>query len=782
MRTANNTNNNFSVKNLVEKYCTYVSPSESEIDFFIGAGVYGQLLVTLYSSVAGNEADHQVLSTLSIYAEKYQKDALEEEEFVFLCKHFREVVSYVFAFNGDILCRDVPYNTIEFVQEMAKPKDGQTIFLTNAEYGDMAALFPGCIVRGFTGSIFRPLRLILEVWAWGQIRLYALGIKSEIVPEIYNEEANNYTYTLPEKGSIDIVITNHRFKDIQQLYELLKEGGSMFWFAEKSEMAGNGYSNSFRKQLVREKSINTLVSFDEEEEREFVLIYIKRRAHKSVRIINDKEGKSAVIKAEELDSDILWPSYYLATRPSTGKPLSSIVKLPSDRRKRLADYVQGGNFLNDDSGVYVQHDVSDFPDLEYIPLVTYHDLGNSYKDANLMEKEVYTVADDVKSNKYHVELALGFLGLAKQPFIILSEDEDGRGLRIGYATQVGKNGYAYPLSDCVLYPQNGIDPRYAAALLFFPSVAEQIMTICEGEIRMLSLVLDKIIIPDHDEKERLAFLSEANYDALIASRQEMEKSFEEKFAAQKTEYINEVRMRKHDMGQYIFELGNIEDLIRFYIENRETEKDFCKQIETLLDAFRVSLGELSTMLDNLSKEEQFGTPEAFSIDRYLSQLEKRYKHDGFKITYNPDLSSFKKYNASRIGIKNNSDDERKAMMIPPSLFVATNDIQRAVNNIIDNARKHGFTNPQRTDYEIRVELSIDMKRNMFNIEFRNNGNPLPKGMDKIRYGIKGEKAGKNAGTGIGGNYIKQFVEHYKGDYDISMENEWTVVRICLPIK
>jgi hypothetical protein len=118
----------------------------------------------------------------------------------------------------------------------------------------------------------------------------------------------------------------------------------------------------------------------------------------------------------------------------------------------------------------------------------------------------------------------------------------------------------------------------------------------------------------------------------------------------------------------------------------------------------------------------------------------------------------------------------------PSIYVAPNDIHRAITNILDNARKHGFTEPNRNDYEVKVCLSIDIERNMFLVDFSNNGNPLPEGMDKMRYGIKGEKAGKTGGTGIGGSYVKKFVEHYGGDYDVFMDNGWTVIRIYLPIR
>ena len=118
----------------------------------------------------------------------------------------------------------------------------------------------------------------------------------------------------------------------------------------------------------------------------------------------------------------------------------------------------------------------------------------------------------------------------------------------------------------------------------------------------------------------------------------------------------------------------------------------------------------------------------------------------------------------------------------PQSYIAPNDIQRLVINILDNAREHGFTDSERNDYEVDVKLSIDTKLNMFQIDFRNNGNPLSDGIDKMRYGLLGEKAGKTGGTGIGGNYVKKFVEHYGGDYDVFMDNRWVVIRIYIPIK
>lgn len=104
-----------------------------------------------------------------------------------------------------------------------------------------------------------------------------------------------------------------------------------------------------------------------------------------------------------------------------------------------------------------------------------------------------------------------------------------------------------------------------------------------------------------------------------------------------------------------------------------------------------------------------------------------------------------------------------------------------VENIVSNSVNHGFTDPEREDYNICNTLSFDAKRNMFVIDFVDNGKPLPVGMDKERYGLKGEKAGATAGTGLGGSIVKEIVKHYGGDYDLFSNDRGTTVRIWLPL-
>ena len=126
-------------------------------------------------------------------------------------------------------------------------------------------------------------------------------------------------------------------------------------------------------------------------------------------------------------------------------------------------------------------------------------------------------------------------------------------------------------------------------------------------------------------------------------------------------------------------------------------------------------------------------------------------------------------------------DEKSITECSLDVYIAPVDLDRIVNNIIENARRHGgLSDDRKTDYYISIDVKIDYQRDMYQIDFSNNGKPLPKGMTKERYGLKGEKAGPNAGTGSGGYIVKSIVEHYGGDFDLFSTDGITTIRIYLP--
>ena len=263
----------------------------------------------------------------------------------------------------------------------------------------------------------------------------------------------------------------------------------------------------------------------------------------------------------------------------------------------------------------------------------------------------------------------------------------------------------------------------------------------------------------------------------------------------KADYINVIRARKHDMRPYVRELGSIERMMRQYIQNVETST-IVPKMTNLLDQHKIALDKLKDLIDIFSEEQQFGKPEHFNINQYFVDLEVNHDEtSGYWIEYDRDDNAIAEY-----GIPvpcGGPCDENLVPLDPDSelfkeimeeenkfpLIVDINhvDFERLVRNIIENAVTHGFTDSNREDYGIGIDLTIDMDKRMFQIDFSNNGTPLPSGMDKLRYGILGEKAGTTARTGRGGYIVKSIVEHYHGDYDVFMDGQNTVVRILLPI-
>lgn len=263
----------------------------------------------------------------------------------------------------------------------------------------------------------------------------------------------------------------------------------------------------------------------------------------------------------------------------------------------------------------------------------------------------------------------------------------------------------------------------------------------------------------------------------------------------KADYINVIRARKHDMRPYVRELGSIERMMRQYIQNIDFST-IAPKMTSLLDQHKFALDKLKDLIDIFSEEQQFGKPEQFNINQYFVDLEVNHDEtSGYWIEYDRDDNAIAEY-----GIPvpcGGPCDENLVPLDPDSelfkeimeeenkfpLIVDINhvDFERLVRNIIENAVTHGFTDSNREDYGIGIDLTIDMDKRMFQIDFSNNGTPLPSGMDKLRYGILGEKAGTTARTGRGGYIVKSIVEHYHGDYDVFMDGQNTVIRILLPI-
>lgn len=779
-------NNNFTVEALVAKYRNFVDehcPKSCEFD-----GVHEftmtyndeaeeQLLATLYKRVAGENADSNILEALSKYTEEFYAKGLNETELTFLTNNFAEVSTYIFSYFADKYYGEhlgsllnKPTKKVNEIIASAKIEDGETIFIGCSGLGDLAMLFPNCIIKGYSFAVKRPY--INEIWALGQIRLFAAGIKSEIKP--FYEDTKNSQYM----SDVDIAIFGYSYplsNGSEHLFQYMKPNSEFLQFLDKQNAAGNSMAG-LGKMLVEKKCIYSIVSFEDTNlltgtTQTTICVRANKSTSDVVCIKNNATGEQMQLSANMLDPTILWPSYYLTAKPKEGISLSEIVSFLDLRLWEEEDFVFT---FNDEKEKWILSDKE-----KTIPVIVPINLSSGYEDAELYEAQLKQAGDPMFEN------FLGWLGKISLPCVFCYGRKDK--FVAGYIRKIPSEGIvAYSQLVC-LVPKKGIDVRYVAALLLTPEVRNQIISICEGEVdaQLFPLIMDKIIVPNHTDLERATFLSEANYKAIGSSKKKMEDRLNEK----KAEYINEVRMRKHDMRPHLRQMASSERLMLHYLDNINDIEDLKKLLKKQISTSHNALQSLSELVEHLSNEERFGEPECVNLNDYFHNIEKNSEVNfTIKVSCQKALAQRKK-KIEELKEKNKKEnvpsmqdmDEKTITECSLDVYIAPVDLDRIVNNIIENARRHGgLSDGRKSDYYISIDVKIDYQRDMYQIDFSNNGKPLPKGMTKERYGLKGEKAGPNAGTGGGGYIVKSIVEHYGGDFDLFSTDGITTIRIYLP--
>lgn len=89
-------------------------------------------------------------------------------------------------------------------------------------------------------------------------------------------------------------------------------------------------------------------------------------------------------------------------------------------------------------------------------------------------------------------------------------------------------------------------------------------------------------------------------------------------------------------------------------------------------------------------------------------------------------------------------------------------IRRALDNIIENAEKHAFTNSIDNCNKIQITLIYDFEDFSVQIDISNTGKPLPKNIGLDALVRKGNSSGENSGNGIGLWYVNEVMKIHKG--------------------
>lgn len=259
----------------------------------------------------------------------------------------------------------------------------------------------------------------------------------------------------------------------------------------------------------------------------------------------------------------------------------------------------------------------------------------------------------------------------------------------------------------------------------------------------------KIAVPSLEEQERRC--KEDARKSLEKARKNL-KEADRQLLQSAEEFRQDVRMKKHAIGQTLFNLGNWWDLLLkvrkegngIVDDTKELGRIHKTQVSEIYSNIQMAIDKLRMQVDNFWRTDGMQT-ETMSLNTFIKTYIKEHQSPIFTYEYNP---------ASILGNKNMQD----ITFSPQALTMAFDDI-------INNACSHGFNNEASAANIVKIELN-DTEEGHPCIKISNNGNPVHKDfspVDVFTYG-KSSRSGQSH-YGIGGYEIRYIMRDFKGDVE-----------------
>ena len=335
----------------------------------------------------------------------------------------------------------------------------------------------------------------------------------------------------------------------------------------------------------------------------------------------------------------------------------------------------------------------------------------------------------------------------------------------------------------VMLPKDGVDCKTLAALLRLPVVYRQLTAY---EHYGIGQHLNDILVPTN----KLVISDEI---CRMKREESVTNDLEDNFIAAKKKHNAKLEDYQHAMRKHIREISSSVRRMERYINDMDSSEEMKKFLNERLTVIKTHRLYLSEDIERLNEENKYGEASPFDIDHSLRNYRDYFGTDVCPVKYTNEIANdaIRQYRMEHQEELKELDDKSRnknleVVLAESSLAyvdIAEYNFGKIVRNILENAKKHGFddfADDNHKDCVIEITLNWDRERQMFRIDFRNNGNPLPEGLTKDSYGENRKYAGRTGGTGIGGYEVAENVRHYNGDYAISQDGKWIVVSIYLP--
>lgn len=703
-----------------------------------------QLIARIYELRAGKDVNSDVKNDYSRAYSFYINGLLNEEDEKYLVDHFDEFVDYAFEhFSTSIellpwsYCP--PFEWSCLVPYLLENKSGK-ILIPHSDQGREFVGLNNCDLT--VGSGF----------ADAAIRALACGLS--IHSHKFSDSEESYLTDF-EDGLFNALIADLRGSkcDIQTRFSdflrIVKDGGDILLCVSK-EVALNKESFSLRYLIVKSKTLQEVIQLPSGN----VLFHCVKKGHDSVlmcdasglskrsneRVVDvdafQKEVKMADLPEREdcpiirrysydkINENILLPVHYL--RPNTGTPLSQIVKVAED-------FVLSDECNPSEKVVTVNH------------------LSNVFTKGAFKVEDLASVNLDRMRRYYRVE----------GPAVIMAVSEQN--IAIGYTED--SSSFLVPRNLYALKPQKGIDVKYLASILFNNSVREQLTRLVYGKGVSAKLAFhwsDFTLFELHSEQEQQAIVQNAILEDYASQEHLM--------ALQEKGFKHAIRLRKHALSQNISAFDSLFRTLEHCMSEHKGVLKADEQLSpvspmTVADAMGIlhsNLEVISERVNHLTDDQDWGVCEAIEPQQFIEDYEKHHTGTEFRFGHMWDFFETNYFEKDVFDKKTGKLVFHEGESMNTAWF-PRKALQQVFDNIVSNAREHGFTDKSRQDYVIQTSWTTD-GLNML-IKVANNGAPLPSDLNTdlvLEYGYT-TALNQRGHAGIGGGEMAEIMHKFGGD-------------------
>lgn len=714
---------NYSVTELVAKYM-----AASYAKGMFRTDNFG-LLLECYLNAAGDKANEEVKDIL--FENNFIEGIISDDEMEFLVSHLDEVFTQVVSSNAMTSHPSEgfiqPQEVTDFMCNIASFPKNVKVYNPFAGADSYAIALPNYVVGE---------ELNRTTWALGQIRLFANQAEkcADIqLGDSFDSMKSDEKYSAIISSPAYFVEEGHEIADIvRMLYDKLEDGGKLACIVTAGFLFNkDNKSRSVREALIRDKAISSVVMlpsniFTGLSIAQAVIVLTKGRPNEEIlfadasgytryaksvyrattfdweqfvkdledevvdfaergRVVDDTTIGAHFLYSELLDNN-LTPSFYLTPKPQNGIPLSDLATEVQELRGKDKD-------------------------------AEYFITGSSIPAA--MHRQPYTptkvAAGKVSTAKKHVEVPRNAVILS-----IVSGN-----IRTVYTDNfTGK--IAFPAGSVkVLKPVDGIRAKYLAAVLSTKIVADQFkaQTVNATIPRLNKLDLGQIIVPLHSTvEEREQLISEV----LSSEMSDLESELQEALDSQK----REVRSTRHAMIQTLSALSSNWEQLKMFAE---LHKEGIKLSDTigrinpisvkdLMGTIGYAMSTLQRQVESLRFEKpDWGKDSEINPYKFINDYIATHSTPAVRMVNigNDNVADFPYFDDETGDAKYHHTDAAEIFYAPIRL------LERIFNNIVANAKAHGFT-ADSTNNEIRFDWKSEDGGIVITIA--NNGRPLKDGV------------------------------------------------------